>query len=217
MSSDIFSSELAAYENVLLAKGEIPQGKIPLAMLGNARQIVCCDGAVDNLIKLGFEPTAIVGDCDSISGELLQLFNNRIHPDKDIEYNDLNKALRYYNSLGISKIALLGGFGLREDHALANVGIMMMFAREKAMDLVMVTNYGVFTPIFNSISFNSYPGQQISVFSFSEDTELTFSGLKYPVIKRKFKHLWEGSLNEALSDNFSVQFEKGTVLVYRAF
>jgi len=201
----------------LLAKGEIPQGKIPLAMLGNARQIVCCDGAVDNLIKLGFEPTAIVGDCDSISGELLQLFNNRIHPDKDIEYNDLNKALRYYNSLGISKIALLGGFGLREDHALANVGIMMMFAREKAMDLVMVTNYGVFTPIFNSISFNSYPGQQISVFSFSEDTELTFSGLKYPVIKRKFKHLWEGSLNEALSDNFSVQFEKGTVLVYRAF
>ena len=217
MSSDIFSSELAAYENVLLAKGEIPQGKIPLAILGNARQIVCCDGAVDNLIKLGFEPTAIVGDCDSISGELLQRFKNRIHPDKDIEYNDLNKALRYYNSLGISKIALLGGFGLREDHALANVGIMMMFAREKAMDLVMVTNYGVFTPIFNSISFNSYPGQQISVFSFSEDTELTFSGLKYPVIKRKFKHLWEGSLNEALSDNFSVQFEKGTVLVYRAF
>ena len=217
MSSDIFSSELAAYENVLLAKGEIPQGKIPLAMLGNARQIVCCDGAVDNLIKLGFEPTAIVGDCDSISGDLLQRFKNRIHPDKDIEYNDLNKALRYYNSLGISKIALLGGFGLREDHALANVGIMMMFAREKAMDLVMVTNYGVFTPVFNSVSFNSYPGQQISVFSFSEDTELTFSGLKYPVVRRKFKHLWEGSLNEAQSDNFSVQFEKGTVLVYRAF
>lgn len=217
MSSDIFSSELAAYENVLLAKGEIPQGKIPLAMLGNARQIVCCDGAVDNLIKLGFEPTAIVGDCDSISGDLLQRFKSRIHPDKDIEYNDLNKALRYYSSLGISKIALLGGFGLREDHALANVGIMMMFAKEKAMDLVMVTNYGVFTPVFNSVSFNSYPGQQISVFSFSEDTELTFSGLKYPVVRRKFKHLWEGSLNEALSDNFSVQFEKGTVLVYRAF
>jgi thiamine pyrophosphokinase len=217
MSSDIFSSELAAYENVLLAKGEIPQGKIPLAMLGNASQIVCCDGAVENLIKLGFEPTAIVGDCDSISGELLQRFKNRIHPDKDIEYNDLNKALRYYNSLGVSKIALLGGFGLREDHALANVGIMMMFAKDKAMDLVMVTNYGVFTPIFNSTSFNSYPGQQISVFSFSEDTELTFSGLKYPVVRRKFKHLWEGSLNEALSDNFSVQFEKGTVLVYRAF
>lgn len=217
MSSDIFSSELAAYENVLLAKGEIPQGKIPLAILGNARQIVCCDGAVDNLIKLGFEPTAIVGDCDSISGELLQRFKNRIHPDKDVEYNDLNKALRYYNSLGVSKIALLGGFGLREDHALANVGIMMMFARERAMELVMVTNYGVFTPIFQSASFNAYPRQQISVFSFSEDTELTFSGLKYPVVKRKFKQLWEGSLNEALSDSFSVEFDKGSVLVYRAF
>ena len=217
MSSDIFSRELAAYENVLLAKGEIPQGDIPLTMLGNARRIVCCDGAVDNLIKLGFEPTAIVGDCDSISEELLQRFKKLIHPDKDIEYNDLNKALRYYNSLGVSKIALLGGFGLREDHALANVGIMMMFAREKAMELVMVTNYGVFTPIFQSASFNAYPRQQISVFSFSEDTELTFSGLKYPVVKRKFKQLWEGSLNEALSDNFSVEFDKGSVLVYRAF
>jgi thiamine pyrophosphokinase len=213
----IFRQELSAYENVLLANGEIPQGVVPLALLSNASRIVCCDGAVDKLLQLGYEPSAIVGDCDSISGELLERYRHLVHPDKNVEYNDFNKALRYYNDLGVNKIAVLGGFGLREDHALANVGIMLMFAEEKVMDLLMVTNYGVFSPVFKTTSFNSYPGQQISVFSFSKDTELTFSGLKYPVVQRKFEHLWEGSLNEALSDKFTVEFENGKVLVYRAF
>ena len=217
MVPSIFSKELSSYENVLFVNGEIPQGEIPLAMLENARGIVCCDGAVDKLLQLGYEPSAIVGDCDSISGELFERYRHIIYPDKDDEYNDLNKALRYYIGRGVSKIALLGGFGLREDHALANIGIMMMFAEEKAMELLMVTDYGIFSPAFKTASFSSYPGQQISVFSFSKDTELTFSGLKYPVVRRKFEHLWEGSLNEALSNNFTVEFESGKVLIYRAF
>jgi len=217
MFSALFLKELSAYENVLLANGEIPQGEIPLALLSNASRIVCCDGAVHKLLQLGYEPSAIVGDCDSISGELLECYQHLVRPDKNVEYNDFNKALRYYIGQGVAKVAVLGGFGLREDHALANVGIMMMFAEEKAMELLMVTNYGVFSPVFKTTSFNSYPGQQISVFSFSKDTELTFSGLKYPVVRRKFEHLWEGSLNEARSDNFTVEFEKGKVLVYRAF
>jgi thiamine pyrophosphokinase len=82
----------------------------------------------------------------------------------------------------------------------------------------MVTNYGIFTPIRQTATFESYPGQQISVFSFTPDTEITYHGLKYPVQKEKFKELWEGSLNEATSDRFSIELEsEGVVLVYAAF
>ena len=46
---------------------------------------------------------------------------------------------------------------------------------------------------------------------------LTFDGLKYPVDDRSFSWLWEGSLNEAVGDRFTVGEDgRAPVLVYRA-
>lgn len=217
MIPEILLSELAAYDKVVLANGDIPDNEIPLNLLQKASQIVCCDGAVDKLTQIGIEPAAIVGDCDSISPELFEKYSAIIHCDRDIEYNDLSKSLRYFQRNNVNKVAVLGASGLRDDHALANLGIVMMFADEDGMDLCMVTNYGIFTPIFKTTTFNSFPGQAVSIFSFSDNTPLTFQGLKYPVKERIFKHLWEGSLNEAVSDQFTVAFLSGKVFVYRTF
>ena len=209
--------ELNPYKVVIFANGEIPMHEVALRQLKNAEIIICCDGAITNLLKLGFEPTIIIGDGDSIPPELLEKYADIIVQDKDIEYNDLNKALRYALQKGLNKIALIGAFGLREDHTLANLSIVLMFAEEKHSDIVIVGNYGVFTPIFQSIKLNSFPGQQVSIFSFDPKTYLSFSNLKYPVKQRAFQYFWEGSLNEALTDNFIVHFESGKVLIYRAF
>lgn len=137
--------------------------------------------------------------------------------DTDREYNDLNKALSFSLRNGAGKAAILGGFGLREDHALGNLGVMMLFAKERNMELEMVTNHGVFTPLLETATLACYPGQQVSVFALYGDPELTFYGLKYPVDRRKFRYLWEGSLNEAVSNRFTIEFDKGDVLVYRSY
>lgn len=209
--------ELAAYQHVIMANGASPVHEIPIGLLKRAAQIICCDGAVSKLLDLGFQPDAIIGDGDSISPMYKKQFEAIFHEDTNPEYNDLNKALNYAHSRHIDKIVLLGASGLREDHMLANLGIMTMFAEEKKMDLIMVTDYGVFSPVFSTAKFNSYPGQQISIFSFDPATELTFHQLKYPVRKRAFRYLWEGSLNEAVSDSFTVEFNKGKVIVFRNF
>ena len=39
-------------------------------------------------------------------------------------------------------------------------------------------------------------------------------GLKYPLKKLKLENWWRGSLNECLSDHFSLDFDEGKLLVY---
>ncbi|MDL2297428.1 thiamine diphosphokinase, partial [Bacteroidales bacterium OttesenSCG-928-E04] len=194
-----------------------PFHEIPMTLLKSGLPIICCDGAVVNLLALDILPTVIVGDCDSISSELLARFSSIVHEDKSQEYNDLNKALRYCFAHDYLNVVIVGGFGLREDHAIGNLGVMMMFAQEKAMDIEMVTNYGVFTPAFQTITLSSFVGQQISLFSFLPDTKFTFHNLKYPVKNQSFAHLWQATLNEALADQFTIEFEEGKALIYRSF
>ncbi len=180
-----------------------------------ADQIICCDGALDKLVAAGYEPTVIVGDLDSVQAANLQRWKDRLHPDKSEEYNDLQKALKYCLANQLDHIVLLGCNGLRDDHFFANLSIMATYS--KHLDLKMVTDYGTFIAIRQTTTLPSFAGQQVSVFCKDESLPLTFHNLKYPVQKRCLKHFWEGSLNEALKDNFTIELHgKGAVVVYLA-
>ena len=201
---------------VILANGEKPTHTLPLHILKNAEKVVCCDGAIAFLEQENIVPHIIIGDCDSISAEQKEKYKSLIHADHNEEYNDLQKAIKYCMTNGWKEVAILGAAGWRDDHFLANIGIIMHYANQ--LSLTMVTNYGIFIPIQQTTTFESFAGQQISIFSFSPNAEITFHGLKYPVYKHKFKELWEGSLNEAIAERFTVEFgDEAEVLVYGGF
>jgi len=201
---------------VILANGEKPDHNIPLHILKNADKIVCCDGAISFLDQQNIVPHIIIGDCDSISTEQKEKYKSLIHADHNEEYNDLQKAIKYCISNRITVVTILGAAGWRDDHFLANIGILMHYAKQ--LSLSMITNYGIFIPIHQTTTFESFAEQQISIFSFSPEAEITFHGLKYPVNKHKFKELWEGSLNEATAAHFTVELGDGAeVLVYQGF
>jgi len=200
----------------ILANGEKPTHSIPLSILKNAEKIICCDGAISFLEERNIIPHIIIGDCDSISSKQKEKYSSIIHNDDNQDYNDLQKALKYCIANEWIQVVILGASGLRDDHFLANISILMHYVND--ISLSMVTNYGVFTPINKTTTFETFPKQQISVFSFSPEAEITFHGLKYSVNKQKFKELWEGSLNESLAQNFTIEIEKdAAVLVFAAF
>jgi thiamine pyrophosphokinase len=201
---------------VILANGEKPTHEIPVHILKNAEKIICCDGAISFLEQQNITPHIIIGDCDSITAAQKETYKSIIHTDENMAYNDLQKAIKYCIENQLDEVVILGASGLRDDHFLANIGILMHYANR--LFLKMVTNYGIFTPIHQTTTFESYPKQQVSVFSFSSDTKITYHGLKYPVCKQQFKELWEGSLNEALAENFTIEVEKNAaVLLYATF
>lgn len=209
------------FDTVIVAHGDIPDTEKSMDILKYARNIVCCDGALDILHHLDIEPDVIVGDLDSIADDDLKRYKKIIHQDKSEEYNDLQKAIHYCFKNGWLNIVILSGFGQREDHSLANLSIMLTYVIEyqkygiEKPEIVMLTNFGLFTPITETKTFDSYPKQQVSVFSFEKSTKFTFHGLKYPVQNRAFRHLWEGSLNEALGDQFTIEMDRGEVVVFQ--
>jgi len=204
------------FKIVILANGEAPAHYIPLNILGSAEKIVCCDGAISFLEQKNITPHIIIGDCDSISLEQEEKYRLLIQMDNNIAYNDLQKAIRYCIANKWDDVVILGATGCRDDHFLANIGILMHYVHE--ISLKMVSNTGIFIPINQTTTFESYQGQLISVFSFTPEAEITYSGLKYPVYKQKFKELWEGSLNEATGTQFTIEIEKGAAgLVYLKF
>lgn len=204
------------YDTVIVANGEPPAHPEALRLLREARTVVCCDGAVGSVVALGMEPTVIVGDGDSIAPELAERFADRIRPDKSEDYSDLTKAVNYCEAQGVRRFAILGGGGRREDHLLGNVSLLIGYSRK--FEVVMVTNYGIFTPIHTSTTFACSVGQPVSVFSFSSETRITYHGLKYPASLRRFAQLWEGTLNVTESDEFTIELhDEGDVVIYQAF
>ncbi len=211
----LFAHELSRYSTVIVGNGETPQGEIPLLFLQRARFIVCCDGALDKLLQIGIKPNIVIGDCDSISEEKKEQFKEIIIEDKDKECNDLQKALKYCLRQQLGPVAVLGASGLRDDHQLANLSILNMYAEQ--MDLIMVSNYGIFSFIDKDTTFASLPGQEVSIFSFDGQAIFSFEGLQYPVHNRRFTQLWEGSLNKAIGERFTVKICGGKGMVFREF
>ncbi len=199
---------------VILANGKFPESDVPTGYLKNADKIICCDGAVENLVAHGLEPDAIVGDMDSISDKLKVQYSNILHPDSDENTNDLTKAVKYCISRGYTDIVILGSSGYREDHTLGNISLLAEYSEFLAVR--MVTDTGIFVPVNPGERIRSFPGQQISIFSFVNNTRADSRNLKYPLEKLLLDKLWTGTLNECTADFFSLQFEEGPLIVFLA-
>lgn len=200
---------------VIVADGTFPSHPVPLGYLKEASLIVCCDGSTESLVNAGLIPGAIVGDMDSLSENLTSRFADRIYLDENQETNDLTKAVMWCHESGYDDLVIVGATGKREDHTIGNISLLAEYVR--IARIIMITDTGTFYPFLKSCRVPSLPGQQVSVFSIDPETEITSSGLKYPLVKRKLKNWWEATLNEATGDYFELEFDRGVVIVYVAY
>lgn len=201
---------------VIIAKGTFPKHPIPLSYIHNAEYIVCCDGAADEFIAGGGIPNAIVGDGDSISAENRLRFKDELHINRDQETNDLTKSVRYCVQNGITDIVIVGGTGRREDHTLGNISLLAEYVGINELSkVIMVTNWGVFTPIRTETTFKSFKGEAVSIFSIDRES-ITSVNLEYGLDNRVLTNWWQGSLNVSMGDSFTLK-TKGRVIVYQAY
>ncbi|MBA4321717.1 MAG: thiamine diphosphokinase [Odoribacter sp.] len=202
-------------ETAILANGKFPDHPIPLGFLLNAKRVICCDGAADSIIDFGLEPFAIVGDCDSVNKKIAEKFYDRIFRDNDQETNDLTKAVKWCSVRGYNHIVILGATGKREDHTVGNISLLAEYANIVAVK--MVTDAGFLFPVLKNCKIESEKGQQVSVFSIDPGTEITSSGLKYRLERKKLPNWWTATLNEAEGKSFTLEFEGGPLLVFLKF
>ncbi|MDR1343791.1 MAG: thiamine diphosphokinase [Tannerellaceae bacterium] len=208
---------MTPYECIVVANGSFPVLPVALDLLEKASVIIACDGAVESLCSKGFVPAAIVGDMDSIPDELRLRFADRLHGEAEQDTNDLTKAIRFACASGLTDVLILGATGLREDHTIGNISLLLDYA--KALRRVeMLGDYGLFTPLLHSGALTCRKGQQISIFAPHPGVEIVNTeGLRWPIRRRILTSWWQGSLNEALGDEFTVVLSGGGVIVYRLF
>jgi thiamine pyrophosphokinase len=198
-----------SFDAVVLANGEQPQHPIPLQLLQEAPFLVCCDGAIQQCKKAN----VIVGDGDSIPAWAREQYQHCLHLESEQDDNDLTKATRFCVAKGLKRIVYLGATGLREDHTLGNISLIMRYAREMGVEPVMATNHGWFVPAKGTATFESFPRQQVSLFNFG-CTSLRTEGLRYDGYP--FDQWWQGTLNEAIGPHFRIEAD-GFYLVFRTY
>lgn len=216
---DLTRYGLADFDAVILANGEPPYHPIPKQVLKEAPFVVCCDGAIEWCDRAD----AVVGDCDSIPSWARKMHEKIIQQESEQDDNDLTKATRFCLQQGFRSLAYLGATGLREDHTLGNISLIMRYAREMGVKPVMITNYGWFEPCVGKREaetaersrrvFPSFPGQQVSLFNFG-CRQLRTEGLLYDGYP--FTQWWQGTLNEAVGGTFVIEAD-GDYLVFRTF
>lgn len=206
---------ITPYTCIVVANGKFPETKLPLELLDQASVVIACDGAIGSLHKRKILPTAIVGDLDSIPQKFRQLYADRIHQVEDQEINDLTKAIRFAQSSGHDEVLILGATGLREDHTLGNISLLTDYA-PLFKRVEMLSDYGLFTPLLRTTTLTSQPGQQVSIFSVYPEGEISTKGLKWPIKDRILTGWWQGSLNEASGNEFTISLSEGCrAIIYR--
>ena len=200
---------------VILANGDFPKHPTPLRILKEATTIICCDGAVNNLVDHGLKPTHIIGDMDSISPELKNKYEDMLIHIADQNENDLRKTLKWAENNGAKKASILSATGKRDDHSLANIFTLLEFPSQLTMTIF--TDHGKFSVVKGEHKFDSFTGEQVSLFSTDNTIKITSTCLKYNLNNKKLTNLYCGSLNESLNDVFTISISHGKILVYQVF
>jgi thiamine pyrophosphokinase len=190
------------YDTVVLANGPFPIHPIPLNILKNANRIICTDGSADKLITTGINPTVIVGDMDSITMDIDKSGAQVLISD-DEQTTDLEKALKWCCNQNLTKIALLGAIGDREDHSFGNLILLAHFYA--AMEIDCITDRSIISSFKGTRQFDSFSGQLVSLITFEKIDSITTFGLKYPLDHEPLLPGSRGISNRTLGETFKIE------------
>ncbi|MDR0538503.1 MAG: thiamine diphosphokinase [Tannerellaceae bacterium] len=209
--------EMPVKECVIVANGSFPSSSRAYDLLHNSRDVIACDGAIIKLHERNISIQAIVGDLDSVPKNLQQRYASLLHRVEEQETNDLTKAVNYARSAGYEKAIILGATGLREDHTLGNISLLLDYSYI-INEIEMISDFGIFTPVREKMTFASWPGQQVSLFTPRPGARLTTAGLRWELADMCPISWWRCTLNEAIGESFSVSVSGDAgAIVYRLF
>ena len=198
---------------VILCNGAFPTQPYPLHLLDSAEGVVCCDGALVKWLERtpSARPLMVVGDMDSLPKELQERFSSCIFHETEQDYNDLTKAMRWVLRAHpeVSEITILGATGLREDHTIGNLGLLMEYTRMFELGerkVSMVSDYGTAFAITDSCDLHLGEGRRFSLFCADNSVRISSEGLVWPTDGVVFDAWWKATLNRTSAPIVSLHF-----------
>ena len=199
---------------VILCNGEFPRKAYPLFLLESAEAVVCCDGAVVKYMRrFGEEkmPEAVIGDMDSLPAKWRKKLAPIVVQVEEQDHNDMTKAMQYVleHHPDVTDIHILGATGLREDHTVGNLGLLMEYTRMfdlEGIRVEMVSDHSTAFAVTDTCELHVGAGRNVSLFSPDNSLTIKSEGLHWPTGGVVFDAWWPATLNRADADVVKLTF-----------
>ncbi len=208
---------------VIFANGEMNERERGAVLLhsNDADLLICGDGGARHAHRFGIMPHIIIGDMDSVPGDVLSYFiDNGVHiqkypPEKD--ETDLELCLRYAKEATADNIVVFGALGGRIDHELGNIYLFYgVFLQGFEIRIMGIDSELRFIAEGDN-HFSGQCGDILSLLPFAGDAEgIVTEGLRYPLRSETLTvGTTRGISNEFVADTAMVHVDRGCLLSIR--
>lgn len=207
---------------IVISNGEAPSKALIESYLSENPMLICCDGAANLLEQYQLTPHMMIGDFDSLgikrANELREKWQCEfIELPVEKDETDTQSALDYAIRAGAKNIALLGGYGKRFDHAIANA-LLLVHCKLKGANVEMIDEKNT-TIVSCSVSLiDTQIGENFSIVPLSVNTRIRCTdGLKYPLYDQDLPlGSTRGISNIAIANRILVDVADGWVCLIRS-
>jgi len=203
---------------IIFAGGEAPEIEFIKSFVKDKDYIICLDKGLEYADAAEVEPSVILGDFDSVSGEILEKYKakgvliNKFPAQKD--FTDMELGISEAIRAGVGEIVLLAAFGGRVDHMLGNIDNMVQ-ALKNGISIAIYDEKQHLYLLDCGRSFNYKKGTIISLLPFSGEVKgVTTQNLSYPLKNETLtKGCSRGVSNIFLEDMAKIDFISGILQV----
>lgn len=172
--------------------------------------IIAANGGLTLAQKAGLSVHLVIGDLDSLSFPIPpNLRVLRVPREKDA--TDLELALDHALSLGAKEILVVGAFGARLDHTLANASLLEKY------DVPIILSHGGsrLYLVMDRLEIQAQPGDLVSLLPLTSEVRgISTWGLRYALEEGVlFRASTRGVSNEVVATPCGVRFHTGKLLL----
>ena len=176
--------------------------------------VIAADGGCAHLQRWGIVPDFVIGDMDSLAGELPGSVPFARFPSEKNE-TDMELALQEGLRRGFRRFALLGASGGRPDHTMANVQLLVQAARQGASAVLHMGSWrctAICAPGCTS-TLKLKGNGTVSVFAYGEQANgVTITGMTYPLANETLEGAVPRGTSNELDGEGTISLAEGTLL-----
>jgi thiamine pyrophosphokinase len=205
---------------IIVAGGSPPSGEVWRRRLREGDRIIGADGGASHALARGLTPDLVIGDMDSLADGDRALLEAKgcqfvVHPRAKDE-TDLELALTYAAAKGAPEIVVLGAFGGRLDHTLANI-LLLALPQLDQVPVWLVDDWEeiVLAQSGRRVTVEGQIGDLVSLLPLAGDASgVTTTGLAWELEgDRLCFGSSRGVSNEMTAPEAGIEVEEGLVLV----
>jgi len=204
--------------NAVIVSGGQPLSKMRAkAILSDIDYVICADKGAQYASDYGIIPDLVVGDMDSVDGVILANIDKSkilVSPTEK-DYTDTHLAVIKALEKGANQITIICATGLRSDHAIANIRLLL-FIESNGAEGKIIDDENIISLCTGITEFKNKIGTTVSLIALSDKVEgITLSGFKYPLNNCNADLAWTtGISNEIIADKAIITLVTGHLLIF---